>query len=118
MCFVFYTVTCFCQNLGLAKAIFNAAIDGITGGALELFPNVDLEALRQEKTDLLSKVRNSDGVKGGTSKDSISAISYPNQRRPPQFLKVYPQLNEMLYALFFVLFVIKRILSQKIGVIH
>ncbi|KAI7850060.1 hypothetical protein BDC45DRAFT_263348 [Circinella umbellata] len=89
-------ITCFCQNLGLAKAIFNAAIDGITGGALELFPNVDLEALRQEKTDLLSKVRNSDGVKGGTSKDSISAISYPNQRRPPQFLKVYPQLNEML----------------------
>ena len=71
-----------------------------------MFPNVDLEALRQEKTDLLSKVRNTDGIKGDTTNESISSISYPNQRRPPQFLKVYPQLNEMLYVFFFVLFII------------
>ncbi|KAI9276960.1 hypothetical protein BDA99DRAFT_494530 [Phascolomyces articulosus] len=89
-------ITCCCQNLSLAKAIFNAAIDGITGGALELFPSVDLEALRQEKTDLISKVRDANISNDNSSQGSISSLSYPNQRRPPQFLQVYSQLDHML----------------------
>ena len=98
-----FLVTRCCQNLGFAKSIFSVALDGINGGALELFPTVDLDALRREKMDILSKIRDTDS--NSTSKDkergTISGLQqngHPNQRRPPQLLIAYPELQNMLYV--------------------
>ncbi|KAI9493067.1 hypothetical protein BDB00DRAFT_407542 [Zychaea mexicana] len=91
-----YLITRCCQNLALAKAIFSAALDGITGGALELFPSVDIEALRQEKIDLLSKIRHNGSASSDNSPSSAGSLKSIQQRRPPQFLSLYPQLDQMI----------------------
>lgn len=45
-----------CQNTGLAKTMLSFAMDCILGGALEIFPTVDVNALQQEKLSLYDKV--------------------------------------------------------------
>lgn len=45
-----------CQNIELAKVMLSFAIDCILGGALEIFPTIDVNALQQEKKSLYDKV--------------------------------------------------------------
>ncbi|KAI7891780.1 uncharacterized protein EV154DRAFT_507174 [Mucor mucedo] len=45
-----------CQHTELAKAMLSFAMDGILGGALEIFPTIDVNALQQEKKSLYDKV--------------------------------------------------------------
>lgn len=45
-----------CQNTELAKVMLSFAIDCILGGALEIFPTIDVNALQQEKLSLYDKV--------------------------------------------------------------
>ncbi|KAG2235126.1 hypothetical protein INT48_006507 [Thamnidium elegans] len=45
-----------CQNTELAKTMLSFAIDCILGGALEIFPTVDVNALQQEKLSLYDKI--------------------------------------------------------------
>ncbi|CAO3655497.1 unnamed protein product [Mucor hiemalis] len=46
-----------CQHVELAKVMLSYAMDCILGGAVEIFPTVDVNALQQEKMSLYDKVR-------------------------------------------------------------
>lgn len=68
-----------CHNSDFAKAILSFATDCILGGALEIFPTVDVISLQQEKLSLFEKVQQNTG--------EISTLpkNY-NYKKPPQFI--------------------------------
>ncbi|CAO3653584.1 unnamed protein product [Mucor fragilis] len=76
-----------CQQPDIAKTMLTFAIDGILGGALEIFPSVDVNALQQEKLSLFDKVRQEENEK-----------FIPQQahqiRKPPQFVTTIEFLTE------------------------
>lgn len=81
-----------CQNTKLAKAIHTSFLDAILGGALEIFPPVDLKALQEEKKNLLEKMEAADFNPSNDTQNVVSSLSVvqgptpSNQSRPPQFL--------------------------------
>ncbi|KAI9322182.1 hypothetical protein BX666DRAFT_585259 [Dichotomocladium elegans] len=84
------------QSLSLAKAILSATLDSILGGALEIFPNVDFNALQRDKMGFLQKIQDmsfGDAVNSGEVRSSLSVIEV-GQRRPPQFLVTPEYLRE------------------------
>lgn len=71
-----------CQHTELAKVMLSYAIECILGGALELFPAIDVNALQQEKLSLYDKVMR---------ENSRQQQEQPQQnlfRKPPQFLTI------------------------------
>lgn len=69
-----------CQHIELAKAMLSYAIDCILGGAVEIFPTVDVNALQQEKMSLYDKVReNLDSQLQQQQNQNV-------YKKPPQFV--------------------------------
>lgn len=76
--FIFLVIHC-CQNFDLAKGILSFAADCILGGALEIFPTIDINSLQQEKLSLLEKVQQNTG-------DISKFPKNYNSKKPPQFI--------------------------------
>ena len=96
-----------CQNITLAKAIHTTFLDAILGGALEIFPPVDLKALQEEKKNLLDKMEATDFHSSRDTSNAVSSLSIvqgptpSNQSRPPQFLVTPKFLQDELQVHFF-----------------
>ncbi|EPB86854.1 hypothetical protein HMPREF1544_06379 [Mucor circinelloides 1006PhL] len=76
-----------CQQPDIAKTMLSFAIDGILGGALEIFPSVDVNALQQEKLSLFDKVRQEENEK-------FIPQQAHQTRKPPQFVTTIEFLTE------------------------
>ncbi|KAK4514590.1 uncharacterized protein ATC70_002189 [Mucor velutinosus] len=76
-----------CQQPDIAKTMLTFAIDGILGGALEIFPSVDVNALQQEKLSLFDKVRQEE-------KEKFMPQEAHQFRKPPQFVTTIEFLTE------------------------
>lgn len=76
-----------CQHPDIAKTMLSFAIDCILGGALEIFPSIDVNALQQEKLSLFDKVRQEENEK------FIPQQAY-QIRKPPQFVTTIEFLTE------------------------
>ncbi|KAI8636683.1 hypothetical protein BD408DRAFT_376494 [Parasitella parasitica] len=76
-----------CQHPDIAKTMLSFAVDCILGGALEIFPSVDVNVLQQEKLSLLDKVCQHKSEKF-TPQQSYS------MRKPPQFVTAIEFLTE------------------------